>query len=350
MLEALGVSPLAETVYLTMLKCPDLGADGLAQRLNLERLQLSEALDDLTRNSLLLRSPDDSGSHHIIDPEVGLATLLARQRAQLARRQQEVEECRASFAALLAANVELRPRDLQPMVTQLVGSDMIGTRLQELSESCSREACALVPAGAQPLQSILASRDLDAAAVKRGVRLRTLYQDSSCYDPGTREYAHWLTELGTEVRTLPVLPLQMLIIDREIAIVPVDLDDTQTAAFMIKKTGIATALVAFYERLWRSAMPFGRQRRHDEDGISPQEKRVLQLLGEGHTDEAIARRLSISARTSRRFTARLLGRLGARSRFQAGVLALARGWINPDDLEPCPSPSPAGEAHSPGQS
>lgn len=59
---------------------------------------------------------------------------------------------------------------------------------------------------------------------------------------------------------------------------------------------------------------------------------MLKLLGNGCTDELVARRLGVSVRTARRVAAELFARLGAQSRFQAGARALARGWIDVDDL------------------
>ncbi|WP_247597705.1 LuxR C-terminal-related transcriptional regulator [Streptomyces sp. RKND-216] len=56
---------------------------------------------------------------------------------------------------------------------------------------------------------------------------------------------------------------------------------------------------------------------------------MLDLLTEGMTDEAVARQLGVSVRTTRRITAELMQRLGARSRFEAGVLAAGRGWVKP---------------------
>ncbi|MFJ2033269.1 LuxR C-terminal-related transcriptional regulator [Streptosporangium sp. NPDC087985] len=55
--------------------------------------------------------------------------------------------------------------------------------------------------------------------------------------------------------------------------------------------------------------------------ISSREWQVLQLLAQGCTDEAVARTLDVSLRTVRRVTADLMARLGARSRFQAGLNA-----------------------------
>jgi DNA-binding NarL/FixJ family response regulator len=50
-------------------------------------------------------------------------------------------------------------------------------------------------------------------------------------------------------------------------------------------------------------------------------------LAEGHTDEAIAKRLGVSHRTARRIASDLMDRLGARSRFEAGVRAVQQGWL-----------------------
>ena len=60
---------------------------------------------------------------------------------------------------------------------------------------------------------------------------------------------------------------------------------------------------------------------------------MLRLLAGGLTDEMIARRLGVSVRTARRAASDLLSRLGARSRFQAGARAVAREWLDADDLD-----------------
>lgn len=53
----------------------------------------------------------------------------------------------------------------------------------------------------------------------------------------------------------------------------------------------------------------------------------MRLLAEGHTDDAIGKRLGVSPRTARRIATDLMERLGARSRFEAGVRAVRQGWL-----------------------
>ena len=54
--------------------------------------------------------------------------------------------------------------------------------------------------------------------------------------------------------------------------------------------------------------------------LMPQDIEVLQLQSQGLTDEASARRLGVSGRTFRRKLRSAMDKLGARSRFEAGVL------------------------------
>jgi len=55
--------------------------------------------------------------------------------------------------------------------------------------------------------------------------------------------------------------------------------------------------------------------------------RILSLLSDGRSDSTIAREFGISLRTVERRVRSLMDRLGAKTRFQAGVQAARRGWI-----------------------
>jgi len=54
---------------------------------------------------------------------------------------------------------------------------------------------------------------------------------------------------------------------------------------------------------------------------------ILGLVASGRTDQAIARQLRISRSTVQRHIRGLMGTLGARTRFQAGVQTSRRGWL-----------------------
>ncbi|MFB7464117.1 hypothetical protein ACFCZ1_11565 [Streptomyces sp. NPDC056224] len=67
-------------------------------------------------------------------------------------------------------------------------------------------------------------------------------------------------------------------------------------------------------------------------GRTPDRERELCRPTQSATDEIAAKKLGIGLRTARRMMSEMTGRLGARSRFEAGVLATEAGPIGPIDV------------------
>lgn len=326
-LELLGFDDKTEQVYRAMLSDPQATVAGLAERLGLTQEAVRSALDALSELSLVRPSYDRQGELRAVSPDIGMEILLARQQAELAAQQQRVEASRAAAAQLIAQYADLRPEATHPEVEQLVGLDRVRDRLATLTAEVRSEVLALAPDGAQTEDNMRASRPLNEALLQRGVRMRTVYLDSARNSTATVQHATWLAEHGGEVRTAPSLPTRMIIMDRSRAVLPVSSDDTSAGAVVLTGSGTLTALCALFESIWQTAAPRGETHRRDSQGLTPQEANVILLLSNGHTDESIAKRLGVSPRTARRIAGELMERLDARSRFEAGVRAVQRGWL-----------------------
>lgn len=328
LLSALGIDERAEAVYRLMLDQSDWGVAEIAAHLGLTETEVRTALDRLAELNLLRTSLLTEGSLRPINPAVGLPLLLAEQEREVLRTQQQFAETQAAAMRLLEeyADRGASRHDME----QLVGIDAIQDRLEQLAHACTSRVISFMPGGAQSAASLKASRPLDLAARERGVELLTVYQDSVRNDPATRAYAQWLTQLGGQVRTAPVLPVRMVLFDDQAALLPVDPDNTRRGAVQLGGPGVIVALVALFDTVWERAAPFGtdRDRELNEEGLTAQEAQLLRLLTQGLTDEIAARRLGIGLRTVRRMMADLMGRLDARSRFEAGVRAAQRGWLD----------------------
>jgi DNA-binding CsgD family transcriptional regulator len=168
---------------------------------------------------------------------------------------------------------------------------------------------------------------LDQLALERGVAVRTIYQDSFRNDPATLQYVEWLAALGGETRTVPALPIPLVIVDREYALVPLDPSDDRRGALVLSGPGMIAALCALFDQFWQAGIPWGQRRKRDQETLSAVEHELLWLLGQGMTDETAAHRLGLSLRTVRRMASELMTRLNAHSRFEAGVRAAHRGWL-----------------------
>jgi DNA-binding CsgD family transcriptional regulator/sugar-specific transcriptional regulator TrmB len=326
MLELLGLDPLGQAVYQEMLAEPGSGVAELCQRLNLTEKQVRTALDHLADLDLIRASRDNPGTLLALDPETALHQALARQEHELAQRQHELAERKAATAQALAQLASLNPAVEGD--TRLIGLDAVQTRIEHLARETRSELRSVTPGPALPPETLELARPLDAALLQRGVTIQVLYQSSVRNNPATLAYAEWLTEHGAQVRTAPLLPPRLLIYDRQSALVPIDPTDTTAGALYTREPGMIASLTALFEHAWNTAIPLGTGPATDHrTGLTPTERTLLTLLAGGITDETAAKRLGVSLRTVRRQMAALMERLGATSRFEAGLKAAQRGWL-----------------------
>lgn len=331
MLSALGVDTTSEAVYRTLLDQPDWGVAEIGTALALSEAQVRAGLDRLVGLRLLRPKFTDSSLLRPVALDVGVRILLARREEEVRRAQEEFVAGQQVALEILAAQAAADPDSDGHRYAELSSIEEIQDRLEHLTHSCTGRLLSFHPGGAQPRAQLEASKPLDTALLGRGVVMRTLYQDSVRNDQDTFRYAQWLTGAGGQVRTAPVLPIRMVLFDDTAALLPVDPANTAAGAVQFTGRGVITALTALHEAVWEQAAPFGTDvdRERDEDGLTAQEQHLLKLLGRGMTDEVAARHLGIGVRTARRTMSSLTQRLGARSRFEAGVLAERRGWLPP---------------------
>ncbi|TDD54455.1 LuxR family transcriptional regulator [Kribbella antibiotica] len=161
--------------------------------------------------------------------------------------------------------------------------------------------------------------------VRPTVRYRAIYPDTARTAPSMCRHLTAMTMAGAAIRTVPVVELNALVIDRAIAVLPTDGPDGNVA--VLRLNSVVAAATGFFERLWPSAVPMADSEVPVTAELSPREREVLRLMTLGMTDEHVAAKLGVSVRTIRRMVAHLMNRLGARSRFQAGVKAAERGWL-----------------------
>jgi predicted transcriptional regulator len=318
----LGLSQSDEAVYRTMLHHPRAGVAELATQLATDEQQVREALDRLLDLALVRVSGDGL---HAVRPQAGLMTLLARAETEVAARQRQIEATRTAIVSIAA---EFSAGGSAEVVTRLEGLSAVRERLIELAQEAGEECLSFNSGGAQAPDTIDAEKPLNQTALERGVQIRDVYQESFRNDPGTLAHARWMAQLGGHCRTVPTLPMRLVIVDRRTALVPIDPADPRAGALEIHTAGVVAGLVALFEQVWASGRPFGEAPVRDVNGLTDQERRLLTLLAEGHTDDSAARKLAVSTRSVQRMMTQLTERLGAGSRFQAGVAAAREGWVS----------------------
>ncbi|MER5640870.1 helix-turn-helix transcriptional regulator [Kitasatospora sp. NPDC002227] len=324
MLESLGLSGAAAAVYRAMLDRPGDGVAALAAAADLTAGQVHACLDELAGLLLVRASGEHPGRMRAVSPEVGLADMLARQEAELAARQAQLAASRAAVTRLVADRAESRAAHGE----RLLGMDAVQDRLEELGRRAQAECLGVHPGTGHRPEELAAARAANAGALARGIAIKGLYQDAVRNAPHTAAHADWMLDHGGEIRTAPVIPQRLVIVDRAQALVPIDPADTRRGALHVTEPGLVGALCELFDQAWETAVPLGAARAEDAaTGLSGTERELLRLLGSGLTDDTAGQRLGVSSRTVNRLMASIMERLGAGSRFEAGIKAAHRGWL-----------------------
>ena len=165
-------------------------------------------------------------------------------------------------------------------------------------------------------------RRADHDNLRRGLRYRILLTDGVRGHPAAVLRLGRLVAAGAEIRTVARVPTDVTVVDQAVALLVHDRSGADVA--MVGLPGVVDTVVALFERLWAAGLPLTRA-----DELCGRERELLALLSAGCTDESAAARLGVSVRTVRRMMSTIMARLGARSRFQAGLRAADRGMLMP---------------------
>jgi len=136
-----------------------------------------------------------------------------------------------------------------------------------------------------------------------------------------------MIDVGEDARVLADLPVKLVIGDDHVGLlVPEPARSGVAGSLVVHASGLLNAFCGLFETLWTLVVPVTAA--EPSVRLSERDRTIITLMAAGLTDEAIARRLRLSRRTVVRRITALLDRLGATTRFQAGVQAADRrgGW------------------------
>ncbi|MEV7869911.1 LuxR C-terminal-related transcriptional regulator [Streptomyces sp. NPDC088124] len=326
MLTMFGLELMEEAVYREMGVSPPPVADEIADRLAVAPDLVRACIDRLLELGLVRRSFEVPGRFAVVDPVLSLQQSLAGQYEELMRRQRRVAETHAEVVRLLMSDASGRPGRVE-QVERLLGMDEVQCRVDRLAGEATREALTLVPGGARSTPELSAARRNDAALLSRSVSIRTVGTDTDSYDAATMAHVRWLTGNGGQFRGIEAPLPGMILFDGTVALVPLDPQNPAAGALQVADPGLVAPMIVLFEQTWSLATPLDAGRSTTDETLNGKERALLRLVAEGCTDAAAAGQLHVSHRTARRMMAVLMERLGARSRFEAGVKAARRGWL-----------------------
>lgn len=210
-------------------------------------------------------------------------------------------------------------------------------------ESATQHSVDAMHPGPMPSAQVLeTSLERDVDTMSRGVHLRALYPLVLLQSPRHSGYLQELHDAGVEVRLLDHAPLDMIIHDRSAVCLPADPEHPGLAMLVVRGVALIRAYSAFYDDFWLRAVPYplADAAGSGPAGLTLQERTVIRLMAGGLSDDQIARKMGVHRRTVQRAVAKLMERLNATSRFEAG-LKLGQDPALVKALRPTPSGGPS---------
>jgi len=210
----------------------------------------------------------------------------------------------------------------------LVGTGAMLGFLERAAATVAFECLAVLPIEDCTTVTPRAAHHLYQRVLATGAQLRILYPARARSSRGVCDHARWAVARGAAVRTAAVPPPNMLIFDRRLVLLPTNQGDRSKGSALIGDDSVVSALRLSFDQAWSTAEPLGESADRDRPPeLTDTERLLLQLLATGSTDERAGKQLGMSLRSVRRMTARLMERLDAVSRFEAGCKAARRGWL-----------------------
>jgi DNA-binding CsgD family transcriptional regulator len=176
-------------------------------------------------------------------------------------------------------------------------------------------------------ESTRAALPMDRLLLRRGVRMRVLGVHSPDTDPlsvcGRRQH-----ELQPDYRQAATLPMKLIVIDRTVALFPVDPANLDRGYLEISQAPVVSALIAAFDRQWQKSWN-SEEAAIREPNLSTQQRTLVALLADGHTDVTAARALGISARSVTKILRGLMDEFEVDNRFQLGIALGAARMVPP---------------------
>ena len=324
MLDVVNLNAVEQAVYELLVEVPVAAIEELSSALGLPTPTLWQALERLEDRGLVSRVPGVAGRFTATAPDVALEVLFLEQEERIKRGRLLADRLSAKFRHAVAR------RDPATLVEVISGRSAAAQRFEQMQRSARYQIRAIdrPPYASEPARN----HPVEVEMLQRGIIYRVIYDAT-----GMDQFHDLLGELeisikhGEQARILPAAPLKLCLADDRIGMIPLQAAPPDIeSAVVVHRSALLEALCTLFDALWERALPLPSALGADpalSDGPTSGERRLLALLTTGIPDETIAKQLGLSSRTLQRRIRALMTRLGAETRFQAGLRAAQIGWI-----------------------
>lgn len=324
---ATSTNRLAVAIYKQVYRHGSVSLDAAVSALELTPDEADAGISELTRLGLISR--ESGGAVAPVPPETALAHVLERERTLLGEYRLGMAQTKDVLDRIVEQFLPISPEIRRIVDFKILPeAGAVASFLDNMIRTARRELMCLHPGPLRSERPLMEGLSREHPLAARDLRMRAVYSQRLASTPRVLGHLDDLIERGYELRVAPSVPIRMTICDGQRAVVPLDPRDSQAGAVVIEGELFVQSLVNVFEHCWQDSLRFEAAPEREPPDLTEQERAVLEMLAIGTKDAKIARNLGVSLRTVSRIVNGLMHRLGADSRFQAGVRAKQIGWVD----------------------
>jgi DNA-binding CsgD family transcriptional regulator len=316
-LDGIGVDGEQQQVYRHLLASPSRRLRDLEHQWpDWSAARMRRVLRRLVAAGLVDESGQDGDAcYSAVAPDAAIPGLVQARIEQARRAEQAVP-------VLMAAFWTGHHAESAQFIDVIDDPEMIVQRWQQMQRAVRTKVRALdcPPYFGDPVEP----DPVELERLRDGVSYQVIYAEEVLRTPGRWADVEAGVNAGEDARLVPELPAKLTLFDDFAASLPINPHNGRpTAVAIVHPSPMLDCLAALFEMYWSMAVPLvvtaAGEPAPAPGQVSPDDTRLIRLLAAGLGDDAIRRALGVSPSTVHRRIHDLMRRLGATTRFQAGL-------------------------------
>ncbi len=317
------MSVAEETVYRWLVVHPGSTASEVAGALGQTRGTAQRLLDKIEMKGLATHSPERIRCYLPTSPDIAIEAMIIQRQKDFQRVRDLVQELQEQ------ASVQ-RQTHQERMVEMITSPEAERQIFENIPRTALHEVNGLVRPPVR-VSRLSEAHDYEPqrAAQARGVKYRSIVDSGFLSLPDALASVRSDVASGEEIRVLSELPFKMVLADHKIALIPLNLQQSDSPSLLVRSSALLDALYALFDILWKQASPFTLTRDGQANPSAPSDlpegtNELLALMAAGLNDKKIAAEMGMSASTLTRRISEIMHAFNARNRFQLARLTERR--------------------------
>jgi DNA-binding IclR family transcriptional regulator len=242
----LGLDEAELAAYRMLVTGPSGTATEVSGALGVSVGKATRVIASLEAKGLVARS--GTAIDHVVasPPDIALGALIVEHQEGIRQAELEMRALRERYLAASSSRAE-------QVVDVVRGREAVRQRFNQLQRGARREVLEFVKGDVVAVS--VEENVEEEQAISRGVVYRFLLERQTLERPGLMAALSETIQPGVELRVTRELPIRLIVVDREIAMIPLAgaTDDQSGGALLLRAGGLLDLAVSLFEVKWRDA-------------------------------------------------------------------------------------------------